>query len=372
MQKIRYLGRILIITTLITAVQVWGASQTLSGNGLTLTYDDTQCGTSAATCNSQMQQQFNSYSSQFSLPDLSGIMKYMSSAQSISSKGHGVDYTTNHSLFVFGANISSGFDTGGQSLSSAIDGLKNSSSINNVGFGLQMSFMAGVNLGYFKSLPMLERFKVYVHGGSMDYTSMLNITSGYTWKSAAVGAHVQYSLIQPKSLGVGLLNWGGVNLTSGLTYADNTLSGRNTYGTTSSGSGTLSSPLISGAASGAITLKSTALTVPLEVSTSVRVLYILSLFGGAAIDFNFGKATLDLDLSAPLTSTVNGSSSSLGTAALKTSQSGSGRSTDLRFFAGTAINLVPLKNTNVLSLLVQANASVGGTYGVVLGVRAGW
>ena len=104
------------------------------------------------------------------------------------------------------------------------------------------------------------------------------------------------------------------------------------------------------------------------MSTSVRVLYILSLFGGAGVDLNFGKSTIAANLSGPVT--VSGTS--VGSATLTVGDEKGPNFGALRFFAGPQLNLVPLKNTNLLSLYAQGNYSTGGNYGVHAGLRIAW
>jgi hypothetical protein len=381
MLKKRSILRAFMVCSLTISTGVSAATQVLSGNGLTLTYNDANCGlgVSASDCNTMMQNAFNNSSQQFQLGVLKDYLKYMSSAQSLTTKGHGVDYTTNPSLLVVGATGGAGVDIGGKSLSEAEASIKTSGSIPAVGSAFQFSIMAGLNLGYLKTLPEfgpidLKRLTVYVHAGGFNFSSLL-AQDGLTVKSSQFGFHGKYKLIQPKSVGFGTLNWGGLDFISGFTVASNTLDYQKTFDQQSSGSGTAASPKISITPAGAITVTNTAIAIPFEIATSVRLLYILSLFGGAGIDLNFGKSTVDMNLaSTSISSTVNGNTAALNDANMKVSasESSAGRFGDVRFFAGTAVNFIPLKNTNVLSWIVQGNISTGGGYGVLTGVRAGW
>jgi hypothetical protein len=111
--------------------------------------------------------------------------------------------------------------------------------------------------------------------------------------------------------------------------------------------------------------------IPLEASTSVRLLYILSLIGGAGVDFMFSSSALAASVTGPVSATASGITSTVGSATVTGSESGKGNTVGLRGFAGVAINLVPLKSTNLLSLIVLANAGTAG-YGVKVGVQGGW
>lgn len=372
-----------ILTTMaliMTFSNIWGATQTLTGNGITLTYDDTSCGggVTAANCNALMQKAFDSNVNQFQLNGLKDYLKYMSSAQSMATKGHGVDYTTNPHAVVFGASVGAALDIGNMTLSEAQDALKKSGSFSAIGAGYQFAVMGGLNLGVFKRLPAfgpidIKRMTVYVHGGGFNFTDLIK-QDGLTAKSSQFGFHAKYKIIEPKSLGFGTLNWGGLDFVTGMTVASNTVTYQKAFDEQSTGSGTITDPQIKIKPAGSVTINNGAVAVPFEIATSIRLLYVLSLFGGAGIDLNFGKTSVDMAVSSTsITSVVAGVPNTVnGSLKINASDSSNGRFSDLRFFVGTAVNLIPLKNTNVLSLYAQANISTGGGYGIVAGVRAGW
>ncbi len=355
------------------------ATQVISNNGLTLTYDDAACGgAGASACNTAMQTAFNKVSDKFQLGALPNFLKYMSSAQSISTKGQGVDYTTNPSIFVVGGTMGVAIDIGDLSVKEAANALSKSGGLAAAGYATQFSVMAGINLGAFKfGAPLfgvidLNRFTVYGHAAGYDFSSLIK-QDGLTVKSSQFGFHTKYKLLEPRSIGLGSLNWGGLDLVTGLSVASNTLGYQKTFDQISTGDGTTSSPQIRVIPGGSINVKNNAVTIPFEVATSVRILYFLSLFGGAGLDLNFGKSSVDMALtSTQLTATVSGTTVNAGNMIASAAESNSGRFGDLRFFAGLALNLVPLKNTNVVSLIVQGNISTGGGYGANVGVRAGW
>ncbi|MFO1479618.1 MAG: hypothetical protein U1F40_05400 [Turneriella sp.] len=360
---------------------IFAAVQTLTGNGLTLTYNDTNCGAgvSASDCNTIMRTAFDKTAGQFQLPGLKDYLSYMSTAQSVTTKGHGVDYTTNPSLFVVGVSGGMGIEVGEKSLSEAAQSYKNSGSVPAFGTAFQFSAMGGINLGAIKSLPAfgpvdLKRLTVYAHAGALDITSLVSV-DGLNIRSNQFGLHGKYKVIESKSLGFGTLNWGGFDLISGLTVANNTIKYQKNFDAQTSGSGTISDPAISIAPTGSITTSNSAVAIPFEVATSVRVLYVLSLFGGTGIDLNFGRSSVEMDVrSLSVTSTVAGTTTNLTDASIKlnASESSGGRFGDVRFFGGMAINLIPLRNTNMLSLVIQGNVTAGGSYSTMMGVRAGW
>ena len=359
---------------------VSAATQVISNNGLNLTYDDSACGGAgnASFCQTAMQTAFNKVSDKFQLGNLPNFLKFMSSAQSISTRGQGVDYTTNPSIFVVGASMGAGIDIGDLTFSEAKNTLSKSGGLAAAGYATQFSIMAGINLGFLKfSAPILgvidlNRLTVYGHAASYDFSSLLK-QDGLTVKSSQFGFHAKYKLLEPRSIGFGSLNWGGLDFITGLTVSSNTLGYQKTFDAVTSGDGSFSNPLVRVVPGGSINMKNNAVTIPFEVATSVRLLYFLSLFGGAGIDFNFGKSSLDMALSSSsLTATVSGTTVNAGNMTASAAESSGGRFADLRFFSGLALNIVPLKNTNVVSIVVQGNISTGGGYGAIVGVRAGW
>ena len=97
-------------------------------------------------------------------------------------------------------------------------------------------------------------------------------------------------------------------------------------------------------------------SVPLEVSTNVRLL-VLTLFGGAAVDLNHGRADAVAEL------TDGNGTASLGRTTVTIEADGRSRGVPLRAFAGTQINVFPLK------VYVHANVANNGSIGAHAGVR---
>ncbi|MBN8222385.1 MAG: hypothetical protein J0L53_15790 [Spirochaetes bacterium] len=370
----------ILLTFTVFFSPLWAAQQTITGSGATLVYDDNSCGGAsfATQCQSAMNTAFNKTIGQFQLPNLQDYMKYMSSAQAVSTKGQGVDYTTNPSVFVVGVSAGAGLDTGNSSLSDVVKSFSKGGSLPPGGYGLQFSIMAGLNMSVFKfKSPILgvidlNRLTVYGHAAAFDFSSLIK-QDGLTVKSSQFGFHTKYKILEPRSAPAGLFNWGGLDFITGLTIASNNVTYKRSFDEIVSGSRTLSDPEIRLTPAGTVSLSNNAVAVPFEIATSVRLLYFLSLFGGAGIDLNFGKSSMDVSLGSVSVAANTGSgNTAAGTLTAGASESSNGRFGALRFFAGAAINLVPMKNTNVVSLITQANISTGGGYGLMVGVRAGW
>jgi len=303
---------------------------------------------------------------QFQIPSMTDFLKSMANAQSITNKGQGVSYATDHSLFVVGANAGLGLNT-----TSGFD-FKSSGGLPPIGLGAQGSIMAGLSLSKFpmpKLGPIdLKKLTVFVNFFTYSNDSLVD---SLTLKMNTFGLHAQYKVIDGKNIGgIGILNWGGLAFTTGFDTSSNTMTYKvgQSISATSSGVTYTWKPN----ASSQLELQNTSFSIPLEVSTSVRVLYILSLFAGAGVDLNFGgKSTISANLSGPVTDSLNALPAT-ASASLTVADNQGANFGALRFFAGPQLNLVPLKNTNLLSIYLQGNYSTGGNYGAHAGLRIAW
>jgi hypothetical protein len=315
--------------------------------------------TAGATADAALEAEINN---KFQVPNMTDFLKSMSNAQSIANKGQGVSYATDHSLFVLGVNAGAGLNTTSGFSFNSNGGLPP------IGLGAQGSIVAGVSLA---KLPVpafgpvdLKRLKIFAN--FFTYTND-SLVDSLTIKMNTFGIHLQYLVIDGKNIGgIGLLNWGGVAFTTGFDTSTNKMTYKvgQKISATSSGVTYDWTPN----SSSALTLDASTFTIPLEVSTSIRLAYILSLFGGVGVDLNFGKSTIVANLNGPVT--VSGTS--VGTASLLIAEEKGPTFGDVRFFLGPQINLVPLKNTNLLSLYAQGNISTGGNYGAHVGLRIAW
>jgi len=306
--------------------------------------------------------------SSFQIPAMGNFLTSMSNAQSLANKGQGVSYATEQSLFVVGINGGVGINNTG---SSGFD-FKGNGGLPGIGVGIQASGMVGISLS---KLPLpslgpidLKRFTVFVNFFSYSNDSAID---SLTAKTNTFGLHLQYKLIDGKNLGgIGILNWGGVALTTGFDVSSNNLNYKigQTISTPVSGSTVTWTPN----AASSLSLDSSVFTIPIEISTSVRVLYVLSLFGGVGVDINSGKTSIGANMDGIISSTGTVTNANAGNAQLNINESSRPSVGQARFFIGPQLNLVPLKNTNVLSLYAQLNIATGGNYGAHAGVRIAW
>jgi hypothetical protein len=181
----------------------------------------------------------------------------------------------------------------------------------NVGIGAGASAMLGFNFGALH-LPRLKffnpnRLQLYV---SAMYINLTYNGDEFLAKTQNYGAHVKYQLLAPDTLTANaLVRWGGLNVASGLTWAGTDLG---FHLSLPSGNSEQTVPVAMGGVTENLTLKGVwtgdaqlnarmrAYTVPLEVSSFIQLLYVFTLFGGVAMDLNFGHFQMDASARAPL------------------------------------------------------------------------
>jgi hypothetical protein len=183
-----------------------------------------------------------------------------------------------------------------------------------------LNLSASVNLGF-----LVPGLRV---NGKFGYYDMKKgtITEDISFNSLSVGAGASYQLIKPKSVPVGIVKWHGIVVASGFYYQRNRAEMSYTpdeEGFKSSTSITLGDFLtedqivavnaadIFSDGTGGYTrssvlglltttpeinakIESSTFTIPLEVSTAVRVLYLLEVMVGAGVDLSFGSGEVSL------------------------------------------------------------------------------
>ena len=183
-----------------------------------------------------------------------------------------------------------------------------------------LNLSASVNLGF-----LVPGLRV---NGKFGYYDMKKgtITDDISFNSLSVGAGASYQLIKPKSVPAGLIKWHGIVVASGFYYQRNRAEMGFTpdeEGFESSTSITLgdfltadqivavnAADIFSGGTGGYTSssvlglltttpeinakIESSTFTIPLEVSTAVRLLYFLEVMVGAGVDLSFGSGEVSL------------------------------------------------------------------------------
>ncbi|MCB9797097.1 MAG: hypothetical protein H6741_30800 [Alphaproteobacteria bacterium] len=275
--------------------------------------------------------------------DLDAYMERMAKAAILSTKGMGVDYASNPQKFVVGASVGTAVNGAGVQLGRGPEALAEG------GYALQLTAMGGLNLGIFaEDDAFLRRFVVYGHGMSLSYAgdpfggSLLNY-----------GGNLQVQLLKPRILRVA--EWGGLALTAGYEVSDYTT--------------TLAYPLpvelggVTWTSEGTYRVSASTASVPVELSTNVRLL-MFTVFGGVGQDaWATGEASNRVALSGPLSTTVNGQELVLGSAEASMAGASSVSWAMPRAFVGVQVDALMFK------MLAQVNGTLDGGFGGHVGVR---
>lgn len=287
----------------------------------------------------------------YSLVDVKGFLKEAANAQAFSGKGLGVDYVSDIELFVVGAAMNVSVFSGDQ----GFDELLNSDRITPVGAGVQVSAMAGVNLG-FVDLDMLN---VFVNG--FGFSAPIDQLDG---SFANVGLHLQWVILDEREIPA--LGWDGLRLTSGFEFTKTTLELSQPLGTLVpiSEDGGTDAQLDS---TGTFRLIQTGYTIPLELTTGISLLWVVSVYVGVALDVQLGNAFSEIGLNGTVTAVLeNNEEIEMGTLEVTLDDENNANIVQLRGMLGLQLNLGPLR------LFGQLNARDNTGIGVAAGARIAW
>ncbi len=275
---------------------------------------------------------------------LDGFTGEMASANLLSTRGMGVDYASAMQRFALGGSLGSATSSGKFSFGGG------DSPVPESGFAFQMMVMAGLNLGVLaQDDSPARRFRVY--GNAMKAGTRRGAISGefFNW-----GAHLQINMI--KRRGDKAAEWGGIDLTSGYESSSYTLTLAETY------------PLDFGGgiwdATGTYSLAANGRTIPVELSTSLRIVMV-SVYVGGAFDTNLvAAADNTIRLDGPMTVDIGGRDETLGTANVSYGASGTSAMFTPRAFGGAQIDITLVKVYGQLA--TTFDGSIGGHFGVRL------
>jgi hypothetical protein len=275
----------------------------------------------------------------------------MAAAAAIANKGTGVDYATFPKRVMFGGSLGAGTAGAGASFGAkADDGAVVPLPEN--GVSVQISLMAGLNLGILSpGENALDRFRIYVNGMSAPLPN----GSPFSGNMYNVGAHLQIKLIgQPNPPKIG---WGGLDLTSGYEHSTYKLSLSESLPIGE----TMGDTKLTWNATGDFSIQADAQSIPVELSTSVR-LGVAALWLGGALDVNTASANQAISLGGPIEAGVGGQTLNVGTARLTLNGDGTADGPTPRVFGGVQANLLMVKIYGQLN--VGFNDSFGGHTGI--------
>ena len=330
------------------ALTLWALSTTAQAQQINLSLDPAATGD--LLNEQQIEGQLNeALAEQLKLGDQDQFTRSMAEAASMSIKGLGVDYASNIKTFVVGGAISSGAHEAGLSFK------KGEATLPQGGYAGQLTLMAGLNLGMGgKEKGFFDRFRLYANGLALKFPS----SREFGGNMANVGGHLQFKLIG--GINGKIVEWGGLDLTSGFEYTHYTLSLRSDL--------PLPAPIAGGnatwGATGTYDLNTSAWSMPIEASTNLRVA-VATVYLGGAYDLNTATTTSDAALNGPITATItdiNINNERIGSASLNLSGSGSAAPTNVRIFMGAQANIMMLKAYGHLN--IGLNGALGGHLGL--------
>lgn len=295
-----------------------------------------------------------SFAAVYSVSDVAEFLRMSANAQSFANKGLGVDYASKPDGFMFGFAANLTADAGNADLATLADSVAGGvDRAVPIAGGAQLSVMAGYNFAK-AGLPALTMF---VNG--LAYPLSYSQLDGFFWN---VGGHLQLRLFGPLG-NAAVLEWGGILLTSGVQVSRMTLNLEESFEATTSFAGEL--PIYT-RSTGTLELYQQAITVPLEISTSLQLVYFVSAYAGLGFDFQFGEAGMNFDLASDLETDnpLGGDTVALGTGSIRVDQAGDPNRTLPRVFVGLQGNLGPLRVFGQLNL-----ATADTTVGVAAGLR---
>lgn len=273
------------------------------------------------------------------------FLTQMARAALMAGKGMGVDYASNPQRFILGGSVGTAVDGAGARFGRGDDGLPLG------GFAFQGSIMAGLNLGAFsEENSALRRFVIYANGLVAD-TRLEPFDADFV----NLGAHLQIKIIGAAGEG-DAVEWGGLDLTGGYEYAGYKLR--------------LEQPLpidtgvVTWDADGGLSIGTNSTSVPIELSTNLRIL-VATVFVGAAYDYNMPSfAQTELSLIGPIVANegqTNGQN--VGNASVTLTTTGATVPSGGRIFAGAQLEVFMIKAYG------QVNVGLDDTFGGHVGVR---
>lgn len=209
------------------------------------------------------------------------LMEGMANSSIMAGKGIGSDYASDMKVAIIGAGVGVGADLE-----------KNKAADTDLsGAGIQGGIMLGTKLGWMDTQKILgldtDRLSVFVNFFKYEHEMETGDTDAKADLST-FGFHFTYDWI--KGNNSKMFGWGGVQLHTGYEYNSTKLrfSSKITESVSgSSGGANYNSSIV---ADPTATVDITSHSIPIEISSSVRFLYIFSFFGGLGMDINSGTA----------------------------------------------------------------------------------
>jgi hypothetical protein len=271
---------------------------------------------------------------------LEDYLRLVGDANAFTTKGLGVDYATNLKFVMVGAavNLSANAES-----ALTPDDLKGKPPV--AALSTNFTLMGGLNLGLIGLSPVTI-FGNYFKGSG-------NLGDEFTGDLHNWGLHGQLKLGAPdeEKLRHAVLQWGGIAITSGVDYSKTQLRlGKKfkrdfPFGMVAGHSVNVNADNMS-----ALTVDLETYSVPLEVTTALRLLYILTAYGGLGFDWQLGGGSrMAVDMGASLAGSVMGQETPIGSAKVTASADAEPTAGRVRGILGAQVNIA------IVRLFAQLN-----------------
>lgn len=284
-------------------------------------------------------------------------LKGIANSAVMSAVGSSTDQVTSFKYALVGFGASAGADLGGSSISD----LSNKDKTSTIsGFAIQGNYLLGVNVSpYLKSKFFDDRpLKVY-----LNYFSQSLKFSNVEGEISSFGIHTQWKFYPEKDLGYGSVKWSGVNLTTGYRQSKTKLILTQTLKESLSQTVNVPAPTtaqISFDGTAEIGANIDIKSIPVELSTGVRFLYLFNFFVGLGGDYSWGTSESIASISGPVSVNTNPSLGSVsGTATLDLGDKSGPNWTNYRYFYGLQFEMGVL----ALGLQISQNFDKSATGG---------
>ena len=299
------------------------------------------------------------------------LMEGMANASVMAGKGMASDYASNMQVFLIGAGVGAGADLA-----------KDKDTDSDVsGVGVAPGVVFGMNLGWMDAQKFLgmdtDRLNLYLNFMSYKHEQQISEDPGKESSAdldmTALGFRLRYDWIRGN--GSKLFGWGGVKFHFGYEYNKTNIAFNSKINETineSSSNGEILTGTITGDPRANIMVNTH--SIPLELSTDVQLLYILSLYGGIGADYSWGQAKGNGTLNAP-NSSINCTGGACGPGGTTVQvqpdanidATGKATAFTYRGFAGVQLNLPYIRiygqvNKPIGNDLIGANVGVRFVY----------
>lgn len=230
-------------------------------------------------------------------------------------------------------------------------------SLPSVGAAAHTGITLGANGETIKIFRGLDPKKVMYYASFFTMDMSRFFKHGITIDSLQTSFGLSYPIYGPKPWLSGL-RFNGIQVSSGVSYG-NFNGSYTTPFTTSSGGVNMQSDVT-------LTVDSSVFTYSTEATTGVRLLYLVDLFVGLGVDFNFGTTSLAGATNGGGVVATDGAGTTIFTGDAElvgTPETSSPTVVQLRFLLGTQVNLGPM------AIYGQVQASTPSVYSLNLGAR---